>query len=43
MTFHDLNDFFTVVQCSQGELCNIQGRPKIIRSSKLKINKENAI
>jgi len=32
-----------VVQCSQGVLCNVQGRPKIISSSKLKINKENAI
>ena len=36
------NNFFTVVQCSQGVLCNVQGRPKIISSSKLKINK-NAI
>ena len=28
--------FFTVVQCSQGVLCNVQERPKLISSSKLK-------
>ena len=28
--------FFTVVQCSQGVLCNVQGRQKIISSSQLK-------
>ena len=27
------NDFFTVVQCSQGVLCSVQERPKIISSS----------
>ena len=27
------NDFFTVVQCSQGVLCIVQERPKIISSS----------
>jgi len=37
------NDVFTVVQCSQGVLCNVQGRPKIISSSQLKINKANAV
>ena len=37
--FHWL--FFTVVQCSQGVLCNVHRTPKIISISKLKINKEN--
>ena len=35
--------FSTVVQSSKGVLCNVQGRPEIVSSSKLKINKANAV
>ena len=34
---------FTVVQSSQGVLCIVQERPKIISSSKLKLNKGNSV
>ena len=34
---------YSVVQCSQGVICNVQGRTKIISSSQLKINKANAV
>ena len=34
---------FTVVKCSQGVLCNVQGRPKIISNLQLKINMANAV
>jgi len=30
------NDFFTVAQCSQGVLCSVQERPKIISNFELK-------